>query len=392
MKLSAADLFLFLVKWRKFIAVNIVVVAVVLALLSLFLPPKYTSSTSIMPSLDQVMGLSVQQTPGISSLLGNLPSLPGFVSPSDIYASILKSRTIGERIIDSLGLMKIYKTNSMEEALNSLYSNVDVKVTSTGMIEITCTASSKMLAYRMAKLFVEELDRFNRNAIMTKGKNTRIFIEKRLKEVEEELKKSEEALRAFNERNKTVKLDEELVKAIEVYSDLKSQLLSYEVKRDLLKSISGEENPDLKRVEAQIAALKDKLTELEEGKGEGFGAGFSIPLSQLPKKSVEYARLLRDMEVKNKLYAFLVEQYESAKILESKDTPTLQVIVKPEVPEMRSWPKRKILVLEGILLSFVISVLFAALFEFIEKDLDSKKKWAEMVRILRKDLGLKKGQ
>jgi len=392
MKLSAADLFLFLVKWRKFIAVNIVVVAVVLALLSLFLPPKYTSSTSIMPSLDQVMGLSVQQTPGISSLLGNLPSLPGFVSPSDIYASILKSRTIGERIIDSLGLMKIYKTNSMEEALNSLYSNVDVKVTSTGMIEITCTASSKMLAYRMAKLFVEELDRFNRNAIMTKGKNTRIFIEKRLKEVEEELKKSEEALRAFNERNKTVKLDEELVKAIEVYSDLKSQLLSYEVKRDLLKSISGEENPDLKRVEAQIAALKDKLTELEEGKGEGFGAGFSIPLRQLPKKSVEYARLLRDMEVKNKLYAFLVEQYESAKILESKDTPTLQVIVKPEVPEMRSWPKRKILVLEGILLSFVISVLFAALFEFIEKDLDSKKKWAEMVRILRKDLGLKKGQ
>ncbi|HDM76560.1 MAG TPA: hypothetical protein ENG51_08830 [Deltaproteobacteria bacterium] len=392
MKLSAADLFLFLVKWRKFIAVNIVVVAVVLAVLSLLLPPKYTSSTSIMPSLDQVMGLSVQQTPGISSLLGNLPSLPGFVSPSDIYASILKSRTIGERIIDSLGLMKIYKTNSMEEALNSLYSNVDVKVTSTGMIEITCTASSKMLAYRMAKLFVEELDRFNRNAIMTKGKNTRIFIEKRLKEVEEELKKSEEALRAFNERNKTVKLDEELVKAIEVYSDLKSQLLSYEVKRDLLKSISGEENPDLKRVEAQIAALKDKLTELEEGKGEGFGAGFSIPLRQLPKKSVEYARLLRDMEVKNKLYAFLVEQYESAKILESKDTPTLQVIVKPEVPEMRSWPKRKILVLEGILLSFVISVLFAALFEFIEKDLDSKKKWAEMVRILRKDLGLKKGQ
>ena len=392
MKLSAADLFLFLVKWRKFIAVNIVVVAVVLAVLSLLLPPKYTSSTSIMPSLDQVMGLSVQQTPGISSLLGNLPSLPGFVSPSDIYASILKSRTIGERIIDSLGLMKIYKTNSMEEALNSLYSNVDVKVTSTGMIEITCTASSKMLAYRMAKLFVEELDRFNRNAIMTKGKNTRIFIEKRLKEVEEELKKSEEALRAFNERNKTVKLDEELVKAIEVYSDLKSQLLSYEVKRDLLKSISGEENPDLKRVEAQIAALKDKLTELEEEKGEGFGAGFSIPLRQLPKKSVEYARLLRDMEVKNKLYAFLVEQYESAKILESKDTPTLQVIVKPEVPEMRSWPKRKILVLEGILLSFVISVLFAALFEFIEKDLDSKKKWAEMVRILRKDLGLKKGQ
>jgi len=391
MKLSAADLFLFLVRWRKFIVVNVVVVAVVLALLSLFLPPKYTSSTSIMPSLDQIMGLSVQQTPGISSLLGNLPSLPGFVSPSDIYASILKSRTIGEMIIDSLGLMKIYKTSSMEEALNSLYSNVDVKVTSTGMIEITCTAPNRMLAYRMAKLFVEELDRFNRNAIMTKGKNTRIFIEKRLREVEEELKKAEEALRAFNERNKTVKLDEELVKAIDVYSDLKSQLLSYEVKRDLLKSISRAENPDLKRVEARIAALRDKLTELEDGKGEGFGAGFSIPLRQLPEKSVEYARLLRDVEVKNKLYAFLVEQYETAKILESKDTPTLQVIVKPEVPEMRSWPKRKILVLEGILLSFVISVLFAALFEFIEKDRDSKKKWGEIVKILRKDLGFKKG-
>jgi len=391
MKLAAADLFLFLVKWRKFILANIVVVAVVLAVLSFLVPPEYTASASIMPSLDQIMGMSMGQTgPAIGGLLSSIPTLPGFVSPSDIYASILKSRTIGEKIIDSLGLMSVYKTDNMEEALKSLYSNVDIKVYRTGIVEISCTAPTKMLAYRMAKLFVEELDRFNRNAVMTKGKNTRIFIERRLREVEEELKNAEEALREFNEKNKTVKLDEELLKAIEVYSDLKSQLLSYEVKRDLLRSISGAENPDLKRVEAQIAALKGKLSEIEEGNGDGFGAGFSIPLNQLPEKSIEYARLLRDVEVKTKLYAFLVEQYETAKIMESKDTPTLQVIEKAEVPEMRSWPKRKMLVLIGAILSFVLSLLFAIVFEYLDRNPTSRERWVKGVEILKRDLGFKR--
>ncbi len=391
MKLAAADLFLFLVKWRKFILTNIVVVAVVLAVLSFLVPPEYTASASIMPSLDQIMGMSMGQTgPAIGGLLSSIPTLPGFVSPSDIYASILKSRTIGEKIIDSLGLMSVYKTDNMEEALKSLYSNVDIKVYRTGIVEISCTAPTKMLAYRMAKLFVEELDRFNRNAVMTKGKNTRIFIERRLREVEEELKNAEEALREFNEKNKTVKLDEELLKAIEVYSDLKSQLLSYEVKRDLLRSISGAENPDLKRVEAQIAALKGKLSEIEEGNGDGFGAGFSIPLNQLPEKSIEYARLLRDVEVKTKLYAFLVEQYETAKIMESKDTPTLQVIEKAEVPEMRSWPKRKMLVLIGAILSFVLSLLFAIVFEYLDRNPTSRERWVKGVEILKRDLGFKR--
>ena len=391
MKLAAADLFLFLVKWRKFILANIVVVAVVLAVLSFLVPPEYTASASIMPSLDQIMGMSMGQTgPAIGGLLSSIPALPGFVSPSDIYASILKSRTIGEKIIDSLGLMSVYKTDNMEEALKSLYSNVDIKVYRTGIVEISCAAPTKMLAYRMAKLFVEELDRFNRNAVMTKGKNTRIFIERRLREVEEELKNAEEALREFNEKNKTVKLDEELLKAIEVYSDLKSQLLSYEVKRDLLRSISGAENPDLKRVEAQIAALKGKLSEIEEGNGDGFGAGFSIPLNQLPEKSIEYARLLRDVEVKTKLYAFLVEQYETAKIMESKDTPTLQVIEKAEVPEMRSWPKRKMLVLIGAILSFVLSLLFAIVFEYLDRNPTSRERWVKGVEILKRDLGFKR--
>ncbi|RKZ00699.1 MAG: hypothetical protein DRQ04_05870 [Candidatus Hydrothermota bacterium] len=343
-----------------------------------------------MPSFDQVMGISMGETPNISGLLSNLPGLPGFVSPSDIYAYILQSRTIGEKIVDSLGLKSVYKTEQMEDALRSLYRHVDINVQPAGIIKISCRAPTRDLAYKMAKLFVDELDRFNRDAVMTKGRNMRMFVERRLREVEAELKATEEALRDFNEKNKTVKLDEELLKAIEVYSDLKSQLLSYEVKRDFLKSISGNENPDLKRVEAQIAALKSKLQEIEEGEGEGFGAGFSIPLSQLPEKSVEYARLLRDVEVKTKLYAFLVEQYETAKIMESKDTPTLQVIEEAEVPEKRSWPRRKVLVLEGILLSFVLSVFFAALFEYTGKTGGSREKWDRVLNVLRGDLGIKK--
>ena len=71
-------------------------------------------------------------------------------------------------------------------------------------------------------------------------------------------------------------------------------------------------------------------------------------------------------------------------------TPTLQVIEKAEVPEMRSWPKRKMLVLIGAILSFVLSLLFAIVFEYLDRNPTSRERWVKGVEILKRDLGFKR--
>ncbi|GAJ22508.1 unnamed protein product, partial [marine sediment metagenome] len=77
----------------------------------------------------------------------------------------------------------------------------------------------------------------------------------------------------------------------------------------------------------------------------GFGAGFSIPFAKLPELSLEYVRLLRDAKVQEAIYELLTQQYEQAKIMEVKDTPTVQILDRASPPEKKTSPKRSRIVI-----------------------------------------------
>jgi len=66
---------------------------------------------------------------------------------------------------------------------------------------------------------------------------------------------------------------------------------------------------------------------------------------EIPEVSLEMARRLRRVKVEEKVHALLIEEYERARIEEARDTPTVQVLDEADVPEIRSRPKRTVLVL-----------------------------------------------
>jgi hypothetical protein len=67
----------------------------------------------------------------------------------------------------------------------------------------------------------------------------------------------------------------------------------------------------------------------------------------IPELALEMARLMRRVKTGTVVYRMLVEQYEKARIEEARDTPVVQVLDHAAVPELRSRPKRKILVIFG---------------------------------------------
>jgi len=56
-----------------------------------------------------------------------------------------------------------------------------------------------------------------------------------------------------------------------------------------------------------------------------------------------------------------------AKISESKEDVTFQVIDPPQVPEIRSWPKRKLIVVVSFMGSFFLAIFVVFFMEFIKK-------------------------
>ncbi len=383
-----------LVKRRGIITFNMIVITLLAIVISLLLPPKWTAKTTILPPMEETgsMGISALFGGGVGGILeggGLSRMLPGMATASDLFAKELKSRRIMEEVIRKNDLLSLYKTKLMEDGLEKLSGHTTIEVSPEGIISISVTERSPELASQIANSFIEELDRFNRNVNMTIGKKNRLFLEERLETVKKDLRAAEESLRVFKERHKTVSLSTEMSAAIEAVSNIKTQIMADEVQLGMLYNYSSKNNPEIIRLQNEIAQLKIKEREIErKGKAkEGFGAGFSIPFEKIAEVSLELTRRNRNMSVQGELYKLLTQQYEQAKIMEVRDTPTVQVLDIATPPQRRSFPQRRKIVVVAFIFGFFIGTGLALLSEYTEK-IEMRKEsaeWRDMGKVIRED-------
>jgi tyrosine-protein kinase Etk/Wzc len=396
-EIDIKDYLKILVKWRRIIVFNVLTITLLSIVISLLLPKKWTAETTILPPSEESssMAISALLGGGFGGKLGGgafSRMLPGMATLSDLFAKELHSRRIIREVIEKNNLLNLYKVKFLGDAIDELKEKTTIKVSPEGIITITVTEKTPELAAQIANSFVEALDRFNREVNMTVGKKNRLFLEDRLKTVKNDLKAAEESLKVFQERHKTASLPDEMSAAIDVISNLKAQIMAKEVQLGMLNEYSSKNNPEIVRLQNEIAQLKKKEREIEKtGKGkEEFGAGFSIPFSKLPEVSLELIRRKRDMSVQGELFKLLTQQYEQAKIIEVKDTPTVQVLDRATPPERRSFPKRKKLVVIAFLFSVFFSIGLCFLFEYIEniKAKNEDEEWLDMGKTLTEDISI----
>jgi uncharacterized protein involved in exopolysaccharide biosynthesis len=384
------DYFGVLIKWRKFIIKSIIIILILVLAVSFLFRSKYTASTTILPpSYQQNMMMGLMSS-GMSSELSALARMggmfPGATNVSDLFAAILKSSRIMGVVINKYELKKVFKSRTGEDAMKALNEITRIRVSSEGIISIAVTYKDKVLAANIANSLVEELDRFMTQTAMTTGKKYRIFIEQRLSETEKNLSSVEDSLRTFQEKNRTVSLDVEVKNAIETIAKLKGEIILRQVQKGALSTVSQTDNPYLKNLDLELNEYEKALSKIEFG-GLGdkqFGAGFSIPFANLPKITLEYARLVRDVKIQETVFELLTEQYEQAKIMELKDTPTVQVLDYASPPEKKSWPRRGRMLIVTLILTFILSCLCAYFLEYMQ----SLKKQPEIYGKLTKNVNI----
>jgi tyrosine-protein kinase Etk/Wzc len=370
-KISLYSYLSIIVGYRRFIFLNFLGVCVAVAILSLFLPSWYTANTTILPPQREKLGLGLASSlvEGISEF-GTSMSLPFMVSPSDVIAAVLKSRTVALAVIDKEDLMKTYRAKTQEDALREVFAHTQVKVTPEGMISLSFEDKNGVKAADVANRFVEELDRVNRETNISQAKNARIFIEERLAQTKDDLTNAEENLREFQEGNKAVALDEQTKASIERAADLKAQMVAAEIELNLLRKTMSPSHPQIQGLESRINEIKRQLDIWEMGNQREKSEGkkiLDVPFSEVPALSMELARLVREVKIQSAVFELLTNQYEQYKIQETRDTPTIQVLDKAIPPERRSKPRRAFLVGLAGIVSLITSVVFVFGLEYFKK-------------------------
>lgn len=364
-----------LLKRRKFIIKFIGIVTIIGIVTSFVLIQQFTATATILPpntQQDAMFGLLSTGILGSMTTLGRLGNiLPGTSTPSDLFAAVMQSDRIKDEIINKFNLMKEFKCKTMTDARKELKSITKITVNNEGIVSVSVTYKNKYLAANIANAYIEELDKFNTQTAMTVGKKYRIFIERRLKENIDSLANAEEALRKFQEKHRTVALDIEIENAIATIAKLKSEIILREVQKGTIASENGINNPFVANIDRELRELKRQLARIEFGTQDTtrkeFGAGFSMPFAKLPELSLEYARLLRELKVQEAIYELLTQQYEQAKIMEAKDTPSVQFLDRASPPEKKSFPRRGKIIMLFFAISLLLSIFLSFLLEYIQQ-------------------------
>jgi uncharacterized protein involved in exopolysaccharide biosynthesis len=115
-----------------------------------------------------------------------------------------------------------------------------------------------------------------------------------------------------------------------------------------------------------------------------------IPFGNIPTIGLEYARLFRSVKIQEMLLEFIYPQYEQAKIQEEKDTPTVQILDPAVPPELKTKPKRMVMVAVSMIVAFMIYcalVIYKMQLNLLrDKDFDRYEKIMNIHTLLQKDL------
>jgi uncharacterized protein involved in exopolysaccharide biosynthesis len=124
----------------------------------------------------------------------------------------------------------------------------------------------------------------------------------------------------------------------------------------------------LKRAESELTALRSELTKLEqqqEGKSSNENAPMTF-LREAPQLGLESQRRVRDVKYATTMYDLIVQQYEVARLDESREAMVVQVFDPATPPDYKFKPSRAALVIFASLGGLCLGMMWALLAEYLE--------------------------
>lgn len=320
-------------------------------LASFVIPPAYLAETKILPPTTSGASMSSAIAAQMGAM-GMSPSGLGIKNTSDLYISLLKTRSVADYVIDKLDLMKTFGVKSRSAARDILGGKLVVRdEKKSGIITVGIQYRDPKMAAQIANAYVEGLQNLNGSLAVTEAAQRRLFFETQLKNAKEALVRSEENLKEFQRRTGTIKIDDEAKAVIGAVSDIRAKISAKEVQLRVMRSYATDENPDYQSLKEEVAALKGELNRFESKTKTEDDTAWNV--GSMSSMGTEYLRRMREFKYNESLYEILLKQYGSAKLEESRDISIIQVVEYAELPTQKLKPQRKKIVLNtGVLVAF----------------------------------------
>jgi len=338
------------------------------ALIAVLIHNRYYALARLMPPDTQStagLGLlaAMSGKAGIGAFSGGIASdLLGVKSSGALFVGIVGSQTVQDRVIRDFDLQRVYGDSKIEDARNDLAQHTDVaEDRKSGIITIGVTDRDPKRAAAIAHAYVDELDRLVAQVSTSSARRERIFLEERLKTVKAELDSTAKNFSNFASKNTAIDIPAQGKAMVEAAANLQGRLIAAQAELSGLQQIYTNNNVRVRAAEARVNELQQKLNELGRGDpadGSKEENALYPSIRRLPVLGVTYADLFLQTKIQATVFELLTQQYETAKVQEAKEIPSVKVLDAPVVPTKKSFPPRALLTILGTLLGLAVAMLW----------------------------------
>jgi len=309
----------------------------------LAVPVRYTARATLLPQTKSGAGL-LSVAAAMSG--GGLPfaGLAGLSPESAIQEGILRSERLADAVNEEFHLDARYKVRNREERLRAWQANLGTGTNQQGLLSVSFTDRDPEFAAKVLARLIDHLDTFNRETRSTASRRTRVFVEKRLVEARARMGEMEQTLVDYQAAHASLALSPTTEAVVAAGAGILAQRIRLQMEIQMLREGLAADAPAVREKQAEIVALDRQM-------------------DRLPALNSELAGMLRDLRVRERTYGYLSAQLEEARIEEARDTPTVDLLDPPVVPEEKSWPLRTVTVLAVFGVSGLLSLLLARLFD-----------------------------
>ncbi|MCE5272957.1 polysaccharide biosynthesis tyrosine autokinase [bacterium] len=299
---------------------------------------------------------------------------------------ILKGDPVYDGVIQSLRLCPEGKGSpEYERTLNGLKGRVVCsRLRNTRLLEVKAASASPDTAALLANTLVSVYMNAYRTRQLESSRNTASWLNQQLLDLEYKVKQSQQELLDYISAERITfvsdgtglesELKTDLFKAPDetLLDDIHARLIQAKLERDdILQRYKGK-HPKVQQADAKVASLEREYAQ-EKVRLESERNLLTNKIIEARRKAVRHDILKRQVDTNKELYNLFIKKMQEVDLSQGLGEGDIKVVESAVPPMLPDKPKKRLVLLIGVLLGLSLGVGSTFLVEYLDRSLKSKE-------------------
>ena len=360
-----------------------------------FQPPIFTAFARLLPPQTNASSASalLNQVGGGASVGAAALTLK---NPSDLYASILLSRTVQDDMIGRFRLRERYSISNADALRVYVGKRTKVEVGKDGIITLSYADRDAVMAADIANGLIDAMYQVARRLGREDDARRMVFYDGLLKEARQKQRAADLRLLELELKTGLTRLKGQEEISTAAMAELRGAIATREVELSRAGVTATARHPELMRLKSEISGLRSQLGQMESRAFGGSGdadrvqaeadrrdeKNLFLPFTEYAQRRALVEPARRDVENAQTVVAQLVRAREFSRGDDTRDLSVMQVLDAAVPPTMKSGPRIVFNTIAATIVSFLLVMMAALTWDLVVGNPERCQRWREVVSAL----------